>query len=69
MALDLDPKTAGISVVIHGHTHKPTVQWKNGVLYFNPGSAGPKRFELPISVGRLKIKDGKVEPELVELVK
>jgi uncharacterized protein len=66
-ALDLNPKTAGFAAVISGHSHKPLQQVKDGVLYFNPGSAGPRRFKLPISVGRLVIVDGKVSAEILEI--
>lgn len=65
--LDLDPFTAGFQVVISGHTHKPKTAKKDGVLYFNPGSAGPRRFNLPISVGRLVISDKDVQAEIIEL--
>ena len=65
--LDLKPEAAGFRVVIYGHSHKPKIEEKNGVLYFNPGSAGPRRFKLPISVGRLIIAEGKVKAELIEL--
>lgn len=57
-ALDLNPKAAGFAVVISGHSHQPKHEIKDGVLYFNPGSAGPRRFSLPISLGKLEI-DGK----------
>jgi putative phosphoesterase len=57
-ALDLNPKTAGFAAVISGHSHVPKQAMKNGVLYFNPGSAGPRRFRLPLSVGRLEIERG-----------
>ena len=65
--LDLKPEAAGFRVVIYGHSHRPKVEEKNGVLYFNPGSAGPRRFHLPVSVGRLTIAAGKVQAQLVEL--
>ncbi len=65
--LDLKPEAAGFRVVIYGHSHQPKIEEKNGVLYFNPGSAGPRRFRLPVTVGRLRIARGKVEAELVEL--
>jgi uncharacterized protein len=65
--LDVKPKAAGFRVVVYGHTHKPKIAEKNGVLYFNPGSAGPRRFHLPVSVGKLTIGAGKVRAELVEL--
>jgi len=65
--LDLKPEAAGFSAVIHGHSHKPHSETKNGVLYFNPGSAGPRRFELPVTVGRLIVERGKIRAEIVEL--
>jgi putative phosphoesterase len=65
--LDLKPEAAGFRVVVYGHTHKPRIEEKNGVLYFNPGSAGPRRFHLPVSVGRLTITAGRVRAELVDL--
>jgi putative phosphoesterase len=65
--LDLKPEAAGIKVVVYGHSHKPSQKTKNGVLYFNPGSAGPRRFKLPVSVGRLVVEGGVVRGEIVEL--
>ena len=65
--LDLKPEAAGFRVVVYGHSHQPKIEEKNGVLYFNPGSAGPRRFHLPVSVGRLMVEGGKVRAELVEL--
>jgi putative phosphoesterase len=65
--LELDPPTAGFHAVITGHTHRPKMETKDGVLYFNPGSAGPRRFDLPVSVGRLLVADGKLRGELVYL--
>jgi putative phosphoesterase len=65
--LDLKPEAAGFRVVVYGHSHHPKIAEKNGVLYFNPGSAGPRRFRLPASVGRLMIRKGKVQAELMEL--
>lgn len=65
--LDLDPAAAGFSAVIFGHSHRPLIEDRKGVLFFNPGSAGPRRFSLPISLGRLTIEDGKLTPELIEL--
>lgn len=64
--LDLSPE-AGFAAVISGHSHIPKQETKNGVLYFNPGSAGPQRFRLPVSVGRLIVEDGKVRGEILEL--
>jgi uncharacterized protein len=65
--LDLDPPTAGFHAVISGHTHRPKIETRDRVLYFNPGSAGPRRFDLPVSVGRLSIANGKLVAELVYL--
>ena len=65
--LDLRPEAAGFRVVVYGHSHQPQIEEKNNVHYFNPGSAGPRRFNLPVSVGRLTITAGKVRAELVEL--
>jgi putative phosphoesterase len=65
--LDLNPRAAGFAAVISGHSHKPASEVRDGVLYFNPGSAGPRRFNLPISTGRLHIKDGKLRAEIEEL--
>jgi putative phosphoesterase len=65
--LDLKPEAAGFRIVVYGHSHQPKLEEKNGVLYFNPGSAGPRRFKLPISIGTLEINAGKVEPKLTEL--
>ncbi len=63
--LDLKPKPAGIAVVVSGHSHIPKRETRDGVLYFNPGSAGPRRFKLPVSVGKLIVEDGRVRGELV----
>jgi uncharacterized protein len=65
--MDIDPVAAGISVVVFGHSHEPVVYNKDGVIYINPGSAGPKRFKLPISLGRLKIDNSRIIPEIIEL--
>ncbi len=65
--LDLKPEAAGFRVVVYGHSHQPKMEEKNGVLYFNPGSAGPRRFKLPVSVGKLFIEDGRVRGEIFEL--
>lgn len=65
--LSLDPAIAGIDVVIYGHSHKPAVDWKGGILYLNPGSAGPKRFHLPVSMALLRLDAASVAPELIEL--
>jgi uncharacterized protein len=66
-ALDLDPAAGGFAVVVAGHSHQPSQVERNGVLFFNPGSAGPRRFRLPICVGRLHVGNGAVRAELVDL--
>jgi len=66
-ALDLNPKAAGFAAVISGHSHQPKQEMKDGVLYFNPGSAGPRRFKLPISVGRLEITEGNLHSEILPI--
>jgi putative phosphoesterase len=65
--LDLKPEAAKFAVVVYGHSHTPEQEVKNGVLYLNSGSAGPRRFRLPVSVGRLFLTDGKVGSEIVML--
>lgn len=65
--LDLKPEAAGFAAVVYGHSHIPKRETKRGVLYFNPGSAGPKRFRLPVSVGKMHLEGGKLKTELVEL--
>ncbi len=67
-SLHLDPSAARFAAVLSGHTHVPNFHTKRGVLYFNPGSCGPRRFELPVSVGLLTIgKDGNLKPRIVHL--
>ena len=65
--LDIDPKASGVSVVLSGHSHKPQIDTRDGVLYVNPGSAGPRRFKLPISAGELIIRGQAILPRVVEL--
>jgi hypothetical protein len=65
--LPLDPRAAGVRVVVSGHSHKPESSERDGVLFVNPGSAGRRRFSLPISVGELLIEDGQVRARLVTL--
>lgn len=55
-ALDLDPEAAGFAAVLSGHSHRPLIEWRRDVLYFNPGSAGPRRFSLPVTLGMLSIR-------------
>ncbi len=66
--IELDPAAAGFRVVISGHSHQPEIEERDGVLYLNPGSAGPRRFDLPISLGRLELDGSEARAELVELV-
>jgi putative phosphoesterase len=65
--LDLDPRTAGFAAVIAGHSHQPRMDERDGVLYLNPGSAGPRRFKLPISLARLTVTGPRLRAELVTL--
>lgn len=66
--LDIDPAARGVRVVISGHSHKPSCSERNGVLYINPGSAGRRRFSLPISAAELIIEGNTVRPQLVTLL-
>lgn len=66
-ALDLDPRAAGFAAVIYGHTHRPGAEVRHGVLYLNPGSAGPRRFTLPVTVARLTITSGHLSHEIIDL--
>lgn len=65
--LDLEPGAAGFAAVISGHTHRPLADVRNEVLYLNPGSAGPRRFTLPIAVARLRIDGSRLSHEIIEL--
>jgi putative phosphoesterase len=65
--LDLDPRAAGFDVVISGHSHRPGIERRDGVLFVNPGSAGPRRFRLPIAVARLDIRRDSIGARIVEL--
>jgi len=65
--LHLDPAAAKFAAVLYGHTHVPNYHHKKGVLYFNPGSCGPRRFELPVTLGFLRFTDGALTPEIVHL--
>lgn len=64
--LDIDPVAAGVQIVVYGHTHQPDISTRNSVLFINPGSAGPRRFSLPVSVGKLLLEEGK--PPLARLI-
>ncbi len=65
--LDLKPQAAGYAVVVSGHSHVPKQDVRDGVLYLNPGSAGPRRFKLPVSIGKLILEDGGLRAELLHL--
>jgi len=65
--IDLNPEMAGFAAVVYGHSHVPKQETKNGILYFNPGSAGPRRFRLPVTVGTLMLEDGNLRGKVVEL--
>jgi putative phosphoesterase len=66
-ALDLDPQAAGFAAVISGHTHRAHAEVRRGVLYLNPGAAGPRRFTLPVSIAKLHVNGIRLSPEIVEL--
>ena len=65
--LDLDPPTAGVAAVVFGHSHRPSIATRDGVLYLNPGSAGPRRFKLPVSLARVTVSGQEMRPAIVEL--
>jgi putative phosphoesterase len=64
--LDINPAAAGVAMVVSGHSHKASVQVRDGVVFFNPGSAGPRRFSLPVTVGFVTVEDG-VEATVMDL--
>ena len=63
--IDIEPRAAGVRVVVSGHSHRPSVEERDGVLYVNPGSAGPRRFRLPISAGELAVEGDRVSARIV----
>jgi len=65
--LDIDPKAAGVRAVVSGHSHKPVIEERDGIMYVNPGSCGPRRFKLPISVGEIIVSGGAVNARIVDL--
>jgi len=65
--LDLDPAVAGFAAVVFGHSHQPLIETRQGVLFLNPGSAGPRRFKLPVTVARVALAGPQMRPEIVEL--
>jgi uncharacterized protein len=66
-AIDIDPEAAGVRVVVSGHSHQPSAEERGGVLFVNPGSAGPRRFKLPISIAELSVDGGAVAVRFAEL--
>jgi uncharacterized protein len=66
--LDIEPHAAGAQVIVSGHSHKPLIEFRDGILYVNPGSCGPRRFKLPLSVGEIRIEGTRVRARTVELV-
>jgi putative phosphoesterase len=65
--LDIDPEAAGFAAVISGHSHRPSAELRGGVLYLNPGSAGPRRFTLPVALARLRVVGTHLSHEIIEL--
>jgi uncharacterized protein len=65
--LDLDPAAAGFAAVVFGHSHQPSIETRDGVLYVNPGSAGPRRFKLPVTVARARVSGRRIQAEILEL--
>ena len=66
--LDINPVAAGVTAVVSGHSHKPSVEARDGVMYLNPGSAGPRRFKLPVTVALMTVGEAGVEARIVELL-
>jgi putative phosphoesterase len=66
--LDLEPVAAGIGIVVSGHSHQPVVEWRREVLYLNPGSAGPRRFSLPVSLGFVQVGPGELKADIFQLL-
>jgi len=65
--LDLDPATAGFAVIVSGHSHKPVIRKQGRILLVNPGSAGPRRFKLPVTVGTLAVRSTLIEAKIIQL--
>ena len=65
--LEVDPKAAGVHVVVSGHSHAPSITTRDGVLYVNPGSAGPRRFKLPVSIAEIVLRGNAVSGRIIEL--
>ena len=65
--LDFEPADVGFAAVVFGHSHQPLIETRQGVLFLNPGSAGPRRFRLPVTLARVGVSEGRVRPEIIEL--
>ena len=65
--LDVDPAAAGFAAVVFGHSHRPSIETRNGILFLNPGSAGPRRFKLPVTIARVKTSGQRLRADIVEL--
>jgi uncharacterized protein len=65
--LDLNPAAVGYAAVVYGHSHRPSIEMREGILFLNPGSAGPRRFKLPVSIARVGVTGQQLRPEIVEL--
>jgi putative phosphoesterase len=66
--LDIKPEAAGVAMVVSGHSHKPSIEERHGVMYLNPGSAGPRRFKLPVTVALVAVGEGGVSARIVEII-
>lgn len=67
--LDIDPPAADVDVVVFGHSHRPGIEERDGVMYLNPGSAGPRRFELPVTIARLTVENGVAKAEIIQILR
>lgn len=65
--LDLDPAAAGFAAVVFGHSHQPSIETRDGVLFINPGSEGPRRFNLPVTIARVRVRGHEIWPEIIDL--
>jgi len=65
--IDIEPRAAGVAAVVYGHSHRPSAEERNGALYLNPGSAGPKRFNLPTALAKIRISENKLTAEIIQL--
>ena len=66
--LDINPAAAGIACIVSGHSHKPAIEHRNGILYLNPGSAGPRRFSLPVTLALVALEPAEITPRLISLI-